>query len=362
MIRRRTVMTLAALLAMAAAFAVGAQETVTATGSAAILHGDQAQARDRALDSALRAAVEKVVGTMVDSESLVKNNQLLSDKIYTQTKGYISHYDIMSEKADPDTNIYQVTVNAAVKQGDLANDLKGLGILLRRLKMPRVAVALQEQGNAASSRILQILHDRGFHVVDTGQQAQGEQFWAMDENGQANLMKQYGAEVVILGDAQASSGGSIANSQLQSFQASVSLKALKTDTHELLATANGTGKAVHTGEIGMDNALRQAATVAANRLVTELTKSWEKELTSTRFLVLRIQGTTPEQATNIAHRLETEARGVKSAVIRDVDNSGTATLEVSMEGDASDLAQELRKIYPGIQIQSQTANSLTVVP
>ena len=84
----------------------------------------------------MRAAVEQVMGTMVDSESLVKNNELLSDRIYTQTTGYIASYKILSEKADADTNIYSVQVEAVVKEGDLEHDLDSLGILMRRMKMP----------------------------------------------------------------------------------------------------------------------------------------------------------------------------------------------------------------------------------
>ena len=33
---------------------------------------------------------------MIESETLVQNFQLVSDKIYTQTKGYVTNYQVVS--------------------------------------------------------------------------------------------------------------------------------------------------------------------------------------------------------------------------------------------------------------------------
>ena len=46
---------------------------------------------------ALRTAVEKAVGTMVDSQTLVQNNQLVNDEIYTHSKGYITNYSVLEK-------------------------------------------------------------------------------------------------------------------------------------------------------------------------------------------------------------------------------------------------------------------------
>lgn len=335
------------------------QTTVKATGTAAILHNDAAQARDKALDNALRTAVEKVVGTMVDSESLVKNNDLISDKIYTQTTGYISDYKILSEKKDEDENIYSVTIEAKVKKGSLTNDLHSMGILMHRMKMPRVAVALREDGDDASGRILQILKNKGFNVVDTGDSTNGARFWNMDQNGQADLMKKYGAEVVILGSAKTSSGGAVGKHGMKSYQAAVSLKALKTDTHEVMGTSDGVGKAVHISDVGYSQALRQAATVAGNRISALITKQWEKESSSNRLVLLEVRTANASRIDDLVKRLPEEARGVQNVIVRE-SSKGRATMDVYMQGDASDLARELKKIYVGARVISQTANKLSI--
>lgn len=359
---RKVIGVIALLLAMVG-LAVSAQQVVTTTGTAAILNRDSAQARDRAVESALRAAVEQVIGTMVDSESLVKNNQLLSDKIFTQSRGYISSYRIVSERPDYDSNIYSVTVEAVVKQSNLADDLNSLGVLMRRMKMPRVAVALNEAGWTVTSQVQRMLKDKGFLVVDTGERFHNEQFvrefWGMSEPQQSDLLKQYGAEVVILGSAHGGAGSNVAGSNMISYQGSVSLRALKTDSKELLGTATGTGRAVDVGDAGLTQALTQATNLAASDLIRQITSQWAREASSTRYLTLELQGVDAAKAAQIASRLQQEGRGIQEAIVRE-SSGGTATLNVSMQGDASDLAQEVRKVFPRARILGQTANRLTV--
>jgi hypothetical protein len=359
--RTRTPMILAAL-ALVLCVTASAQQVVTVTGTAAILNRDTAQARDRAVESALRAAVEQVVGTMVDSESMVKNNELLSDKIFTQTKGYIASYNILSEKPDMDSNIYSVRVEATVKQGNLQNDLNSLGVLMRRMKMPRVAVALREEVyETASTTLIRLLKDKGFLMVDTGGREPWRQstFWTIKENEQVDLLGKYGAEVVILGTAAGSGGAQVGNSAMRGYQGTVSMKALKSDTHEVLGSATATGKAVDVSDAGIDQALRQAVTVAGNDLMKQITSQWAQETSSTRVLTLEILTKNLAKVQEVSKRLQTEGRGIQEVVVRQ-SGAGGAELSVSMQGDASELAQEMLKLYPKVRIVSQSANRLTV--
>jgi hypothetical protein len=346
-----------AVLALTASVAASAQQVVTVTGTAAILNKDTAQARDRAIESALRAAVEQVIGSMVDSESLVKNNELLSDKIYTQTHGYISNYNILGEKPDMDTNIYSVKIEATVKQGSLQDDLNSLGVLMRRMKMPRVAVVLNEVGWTATTQLQKMLRDKGFLVVDTGERFHNEQFvrefWGMSEPAQTDLLKQYGAEVVILGNALEASAGSAG--PLASYRGSVSFRALKTDTKELLGTSSFQTNSVRSPE----QAIFECTNKAGREVMDQITSQWAKEASSTRVLTLELTGAAAAKANEIGKRLQSEGRGIQEAIVRD-SGSGTATLNVSMQGDASDLAQEMKKLYPKAKIVSQSANRLTV--
>ena len=58
---------------------------VEAVGQAAIYGKDVAQARDKAIDDARRKAVEQAIGSMVSSETVTENFQLISDKILSNS-------------------------------------------------------------------------------------------------------------------------------------------------------------------------------------------------------------------------------------------------------------------------------------
>jgi hypothetical protein len=89
---------------------VSAQTKMRAEGMAVIMNNRVDIAREKALDGALRSAVEKVVGVMVTSSSEVENFQLKLDRILSESKGFISNYKIISEKRQGDQ--FEVTVEA----------------------------------------------------------------------------------------------------------------------------------------------------------------------------------------------------------------------------------------------------------
>ena len=120
---------------------------VVARGFGAILAGDEVKAREDAINSALRNAVEQVVGTMVESQVLVENYQTVEDKIYTRTTGYVQKYDIISTSKQFD-NALEVTIKAVVKVSDLKSDLEAIGVLLSRKGKPRTMVMIEEKNIA----------------------------------------------------------------------------------------------------------------------------------------------------------------------------------------------------------------------
>lgn len=66
-----------------------------------------------ALEDAFRQAIEDTIGLYVNSETRVKNNQIIHDEILTFSKGYIDHYLILLVATDP--NVTKVKIKAAVR-------------------------------------------------------------------------------------------------------------------------------------------------------------------------------------------------------------------------------------------------------
>lgn len=113
------------------------------TGEAAVVAGDEATAKEEAKKRALRDAVEKAAGVMISSDTLTKNSVLLSDRIFSNSAGYIKKYDVVSFRVEK--SVATVTVRAEIVVADLDRDLKAVEALIRRLGNRKLVILLQEQ-------------------------------------------------------------------------------------------------------------------------------------------------------------------------------------------------------------------------
>jgi hypothetical protein len=127
--------------------------------------------RDKAIEDALCNAIEQATGSLIENQTLVENYQLLSDKIFSQSRGYVRSYEVISEKLDP--GLFRVTLRASVTSGDLENDLRALNLLMRQLRKPRIMVLFKDTeagrvaiGRMAEDAISRVFLDRGSKLVD----------------------------------------------------------------------------------------------------------------------------------------------------------------------------------------------------
>ena len=125
-----------ALMMIFCATASAKSVTVTGTG----LTSSEAE------NDALRAAVENTLGVLVDSETLVQNSMVINDQIYTQSRGFVNDYQVLSREQVG--NLWRVTINATVDDqpnSKLMNELTRLGIINVQLRNPKIAVYVPEQ-------------------------------------------------------------------------------------------------------------------------------------------------------------------------------------------------------------------------
>jgi hypothetical protein len=86
---------------------------------------------DEAVQSAYSAAIEQVVGVLVDAETLVKNDQVVSDKVLTFSRGFVQSYDEV--KRWDKGGIHYVRIRAKVAVDKLEESLKGSKITTREV-------------------------------------------------------------------------------------------------------------------------------------------------------------------------------------------------------------------------------------
>jgi len=363
-------------------------QTITAEGVGVVIGGDRAIARDSAINDALRKAVEQAVGTMVSSETMVQNFQTLSDRIYTQTQGYIQNYRVLSETPGP--NIHTVNIQATVAMGDLQKDLQALGILLGQVGKPRIMILIAEQSigrqyysywwghhrgeqvdlTVSENTILDRFREKGFDMVDHAAQSKDIKISAafrvadLNDQGAITLGKQADAEVVIIGKAMARSAGSVAGTQMKSAQANVSLRAIQIDNARVLSSGTENAAAVHIDEITAGSeALKKASIKIADKMIDDIIRNFQKRVGATTLVQLTVNGlSSPEELRVFKNLIRNQIRGVEGVHERSY-SGGTAKIDIDIKGSAQSLSEELgRKAFKEftVKVVATTWNTVEV--
>ena len=375
---------LSLFILFAASFA-SAQEskTVAAEGVAAIQNGAVDIARDAAIEDAQKRAVEQAIGILIDSQTQVENYQLISDKILSQTKGYIKKYTVSGEVTEG--TLLRVRINAEVSLGKLGDDLSGIGILLGQMHKPRTLVMIAEQNigqeiyawwlgahgqqtdvGVVENTMMDKFTQKGFEFIDHQVAAKEIKVTAAYkvQNLTADQAKVLGsqvdAEVVIIGKAVSKSYGELGGG-MKSVQADLSARAVRTDTGQVIASSTTHAAAVHISETtaGID-ALKKAASDASDELLTKILAVYSKEVGGLRSINITISGLDKTQFVKFKDTLRNQVRSIKDLHERGFSGT-TAKISVDSKSSTQVLSDELlSRNFSAftVEVVGSTANSL----
>ena len=121
---------------------VFAEKRVTAKGMSFYEEGRELIAREKALDQAKRAAVEKAIGTRIESRTAVENRQLVREEILTRSSGYLKNMKIVNEQKT-EFGTYEVLIEADVAIAALSNDMDRFQKLVEWQKNPQCAIKIE---------------------------------------------------------------------------------------------------------------------------------------------------------------------------------------------------------------------------
>lgn len=349
----RTVAETAVLIPEESGIAGEEEIEVLAEGVAALtFQGGWDIARDNALDDALRKAVEQGVGAYIDAETQVENFQLLSDRIYSRTRGYIGSYRIIHEEQDDD--LYRVVIRAVVNTGNIENDLAAIGILLSEQNRPRLMVVFREldelsdlsdedilmSGLMFETMLLDHFRQKGFPVVDATtvedilRRDQLRLILEGDDQTAALIGLEAGAEIVITGTAlHRTDSRMIAGSLRDIHNYQVSCRAINTRTARVLAAAASTTEI----PFSESQSRNLAVDTTANQLITDILASWTLRENVTVIVALNANYMKTQM---LRSELLLSLRGVLDVIIRDFTGS-RATLEVISETGSQEVMDEL---------------------
>lgn len=355
---------------------------IKAKGYGTIHGNDKAAARDKAIEDAQRKAVEQAMGTMISSESVTKNFQLISDRILSLSSGYIEKYRVISEKEIDDE--VEVEIAAIVGMSKLNDSVQAIKNLIRRMDRPKIMVliaeqSIREEGQQLSEKsrgdvvlsstslgvvenvLIEFFRAKGFDFVDrqalAGQIEIADPLTLVNDKERikkiANLTD---AQVAIFGQAQARTTGEVQG--IYSGQANISLRALKTDTGEIIAATNAHAAVPFVDpSTANTKALSEAAKKISQKLMDQILSQWQSESSGLRSICLVIKGVKYADVKKLRSWLTKYVRGVKSVHQRYVKD-GIAELDLDIQGSAQNLADELSEK----KFQKKTIEVLDLLP
>lgn len=351
-------------------YTVALEKTIVIEGRAA---GTDLKARDAAIRDALRAAVEQAVGVALASTSAVKDFQLLYDLIRTQATGYVRSYDIISERKE--NNEYYVKIRATVNSEKLQSDLLAKGLLYTLKEKPLIMVVISEKIDSVEqtsfnvgSKLESVLLQEGMELVDRSQieqiKARDIELNYQDPERAAALGKRYGADIVIIGEANADYADTqeLLGSTIDFYQTNVDVKVVRTDTGTILAVESVTVRKGTRGKVPAARfSLNEAGKELAKKLVPKIWERWRKEVYNQTDYQLIVNVKDHNRLSAFETSLK-NLRGVEG-VYRRLFLKNVAILNVDYAGNINELSRNiltLSAFKPEITAASQNRLELTV--
>ncbi|MCK5681258.1 hypothetical protein KAI46_10665 [bacterium] len=346
---------------------------VNSEGVSSIIAGNEIRARDIAIEDALRRAVEQALGTFISSEAIVENSVLISKSIYCQSRGYVKKYTVLKEVSDAD--LYRVTLESEVSTTKIHDDLAAIGLLMKRKHKPRIMVVIPEYhilrkvpDPAGETEIIRRFLEEGFMLVDQSQVARiryNDQLRAGfkgDAMLAARIGLEYGAEVIIIGEAFSESAGEIV-SGFTTCRARVEARMIRTDTAEIMAADGKHATALDVAEvIAGKKALTKAGGEIATSFIEQILACWSSDVTSTTNINMVIIGLNYKNFIRFKRVILNSLRGVEKVHQRSF-SQGRAVIDLDIKGDTQSLSEELTlRDFAGfnLEITDFSANRLMV--
>ena len=376
---------------------MGADVTVQqAQGQSAVLNGDKPAAREKAIEDALRHAVEMAVGTRVSSTSETQDFQIRMDQVMTHSTGFVKKYEIVKEGMDGD--VVQITIKAFISSLELDKDLEAMGLLMARKNMPRTMVLIAEQNigmaapqaawmkdkggsggglvsanlKIAETTILDGLKNGGFRQLIDPEIAEEKavSIGGLTTDITAAQARKLGglthAEVILVGQVIATSRGDMGDlgPGWRSCTATLSGRAVNTDNGDILSAAETTQNAAQLDDMTCGKeAIKKAAKVFTQDMVKKIGERWSKDVSGGNEVHVTVKKVASfKQASDFRNALTQLLRGVKGVAQRSF-SAGTQELDVTLVGSTEQFAEELEAKKLGkfsVKVTGITANTVDV--
>ena len=309
-----------------------------------------------AIHNAMRAAIEQELGAFVDSKTIVKNQQIISDEISANSDGFISNYEIISKHME--NGIFFVTINADVNSSAVQNRfmsrLKKKSLINLNSDSPRVAVlaydSFGKEFSEVENEILSAIQGQGFsRIVDLNQvnSAVKRQIISAENDPvlRKNLANNFHIDYLVLSEVKISEKN-----------ISISSRLISVNTGKIIYAGNSFGS------VGMFTANAQAESIkiAARRAGYEISRAALNSAAKVeQNIILLITQPTFQKIGGSLSAVTARAKnidGVNDAFVRHM--SETLELDIDYDGTAADFALELER--EGFKILEMTSDFIKI--
>lgn len=320
-------------------------------GDIIILAEGYGSSRQDALLKAKREAIEIGIGTVLISQTEIRNFEIKKDIILSRTKGYVKKYDILREEKQPD-DVFYLKIKAVVSLASIKEDLAALKILLESMDKPRMMVMIEEDGKSAENAILDYLTEKEFELVDASvvaalmhkedsliKRATEGNPVAAAKIGAAN-----GAEYVIIGKVTKSlmKSALLDKAGMKSIQANITAKVVNCSNAKIIASKSAHSASCHASEdIARAKATQKAAKSLMDRsLFEKIISSFQSSINNGITIDVTIKNVDNFKIQKAVKKVIGELPGIVSVNSRSF-GQGQLKLSIVYKGSADSFSEKI---------------------
>jgi hypothetical protein len=361
-------------------------KTYVVIGAATVTGGNVPAAREKAISNSLVTAVALMIADLLQVDSLVDNFPKLNELILDQKNTYVRDYKVLTEVSRG--NSYRVAVKATVSGEKISKRLSDAGILRTKTTLPRVLFLVAEKNvreplpifwwsaedanfvSVSETAMVERLKEAGFEIVDhRGAREKSLVSWndfdkpTLSDREAAILGASLKADVVVLATSTASLSTNSMGSGARSFNGTITVRAIRTDSAELMVDFARTAVAANENDItGGKEALANVGDLAGQELAEQLAVVWQRQAGRPALVELNIIGTGHLASYVKLRKALNSISGVEGIRVKEI-KPNEAILLVEYKGKTKDLAaalmlQDFESF--GITISEVTDNSLRI--
>jgi len=346
---------------------------VRATGQAP---ADLPNAREAAVEAALRQAVEVGGGVQLASETEVQNYELIKDAIYVKTAGLVEEYKVTQENPNQD-GFYTVRVEAIVSRADINSKVEAWKALIKRKGRPRLMVCGAVDrvlfDRRLTAEVQGILEKRGLTVIDLDMLQENQQRAAeraakgdLDPQKAALIVRETGADYLVTVQIEGTkySAQEYHGVTLYPVDATAILKVIAADTARLIASEVDDGSQTgDTPERALQAVTSQVAQVALEQAIRRIAVHWLEDVDQRGGMEIQVVANAFgfERFDTLVKGLRATG-GVKDIIVDQTDTQGRSQFRVVTNSPAFNLAAVLKQVDPGITIANSTKYRIEIAP